>query len=113
MRKKEIFGLLLFCLLFLMAVSPASSEEKSDYKDWKKGHLTAIGKGFIKVDGVRYDVSPDVVITGKHGNDLGSDLKNLRGADEIMFRILLNENIVEIRVIELTSCLWLIAPNGS
>lgn len=107
MNRKKIFGLIILCVFFMAIVLPVFSEEKPDGKDWEKGRITATGKDFIKVDGKRYHVSSDVVITGEHGDDLGSDLKNLRGADEIMFR-LSNDNIIEIRILRLTSCLWLI-----
>lgn len=109
MNRKKIIGLLLFSVFFLVIISPAFSQEELDDSSWEKGRLTAVGKDFIKVDGVSYHVSPDVVITGLHGNSLGSDLKKLREADEIMFRLLKEtedediEDIIEIRILRLTS----------
>lgn len=107
MNRKKILGLIIFCIFFMAIILPVFAQEKPDDKDWEKGRITAVGKDFIKIDKKRYNVSQDVKITGEHGDDLGSDLKNLRGADEIMFR-LSNDNIIEIRILRLTSCLWLI-----
>ncbi|MBI5050262.1 MAG: hypothetical protein HZC11_05155 [Nitrospirae bacterium] len=84
-------------IIFAIAVPVFSLED-----EWKTGRLTSIGDGFIKVNSVRYRVSPNVVITGEKGDDLGSDLKNLHAVDEIMFRVA-NETIVEIKVLKLTS----------
>jgi len=109
MNRKRTLGLITFCV-FLLAVSlPVFAQEEPDYENWEKGRITAIGKDFIKIDGEHYDVSPDVKITGEHGDNLGSDLKKLRGADEIMFRLsndprLSNNSIIiEIRILRLTS----------
>lgn len=102
MNKKRTIGFL-FCIIFFLAlISPAFSQEKLD-SGWKKGRVTAIGKDFIRVDGVRYPVSPNVVIKGVYGDLLGPNLKKLRDVDLIMFRTAIKGDIVEIRIVRLTS----------
>ena len=102
MDKRKILGLIIFCIFFMAVVLPVFSEEKPDDKDWEKGRITAIGKDFIKIDGVRYSVSPDVIITGINDESLGSDMQYLRTVDEIEFK-LKKDIIIEIRVMRLTS----------
>ena len=102
MDKRKILGLIILCTFLMATVLPVFSEEKPDDKDWEKGRITAIGKDFIKVDGVRYNVSPDVVITGINDESLVSDMQYLRTVDEIEFK-LKKDIIIEIRVMRLTS----------
>ncbi len=102
MDKRKILGLIILCTFLMATVLPVFSEEKPDGKDWEKGRITAIGKDFIKVDGVRYNVSPDVIITGINDESLGSDIQYLRTVDEIEFK-LKKDIIIEIRVMRLTS----------
>ena len=102
MDRKKIFGLIIFCIFLTATVLPIFAQEKPDDKDWEKGRITAIGKDFIKVDGVRYNVSPDVVITGINDESLVSDMQYLRTVDEIEFK-LKKDIIIEIRVMRLTS----------
>ena len=102
MDKRKILGLIILCTFLMATVLPVFSEEKPDGKDWEKGRITAIGKDFIKVDGVRYNVSPDVVITGINDESLVSDMQYLRTVDEIEFK-LKKDIIIEIRVMRLTS----------
>ncbi len=99
MKNKKLIGLLVIGFILIMFQDVFS---QSQNEDWKKGHLTEIGKDFIKVDGKRYNVSPKVIITGKQGDDLGSELKKLIDADEVTFKML-NDIIIEIRVLRLTS----------
>src|SRR4030066_486900 len=102
MDRKKILGLIIFCVFFMAIILPVFAQEKPDDKDWEKGRITAIGKDFIKIDGVRHNVSPDVIITGINDESLGSDMQYLRTVDEIEFK-LKKDIIIEIRVMRLTS----------
>ena len=98
--------IILLLLLALFIISPVYSQNEPDEKIiWKMGHITESGKDFIKIDGTRYMISPDVKITGIHGDSQTYNPKHFSIVDKIMFRVSEKDAklIIEIRILSLTS----------
>jgi hypothetical protein len=101
-KRKYILGLIITCLFCVITAPSVLSQEKGDEILWEEGHVTATGEDSITIDDKKYDVSPEVAITGINGDSKGYEPNKFRLVDKIQYR-LLNETIIEIRIVRLTS----------
>lgn len=95
-RYRKIITILFIGVFLFSVVVPVFSGTLHG-NEWKKGKVTSVDKYSVGIDGWRHRVSDSVVIKDTSGEILPKDLKVLKGADEILYRMK-EGKIVEIKI---------------
>jgi hypothetical protein len=81
-RKKAVCAILFITFILIYIILPnmsLSQEKKPDSEGWIQGHVTALGKDWISVEGTKYQFDLLLTITDSDGNTL--EPISLRGVE--------------------------------
>lgn len=95
MDKKVVSIVIMSTILLALALPVFAKSAGKD--EWKKGTVTSVDANSVGIGGRRHYVSDSVVIRDISDEVMTKDLRVLKGADEILYKINKGE-ITEIKI---------------